>query len=82
MKVVKEEVGSPRTPIDYNKLADYYNSAEIGGAVQMDEPVYNITLFKKAISRRGLVLDVDYTAFNKDGKTLVKRLSQALMTKD
>ncbi|QBJ04520.1 hypothetical protein HOV23_gp053 [Pseudomonas phage Lana] len=82
MKVVKEEVGPTRTPIDYNKLADFYNSAEIGGAVEMDEQVYNITLFKKALSRRDLELDVDFTAFNKDGKTLVKRLSQARMTKD
>jgi hypothetical protein len=81
MKVVKEEVGSPRIAIDYNKLAEYYNTAEIEGAVEMDE-VYNITLFKKALTRRGLELDVDFSAFNKDGKTLVKRLSQALMTKD
>jgi hypothetical protein len=81
MKVVNEGAPNQRTQIDYNKLADFYNSAEIEGAVETDE-VYNITLFKKRLQNRGLVLDVDFTAFNKDGKTFVKRLSEALMTKD
>lgn len=81
MKVVNEGAPSALNKIDYNKLADYYNSAEVEGAVEMDE-VYNITLFKKALERRGLTLDEDFSAFNKDGKTFVKRLSQASMTKD
>lgn len=81
MKTVQHEERSPLVPIEYNKLADLYNRLEVGGAVQMDK-VYNITLFKKALARRGVVIDTDCSAFNKDGKTLVKRLSQAVMTKD
>jgi len=81
MKVVPEEGRSPRTSIDYGKLAELYNALEIGGAVEMD-PVYNITLFKDALARRGLVNLEDFSAFNKDGRTLVKRLTQAAMTKD
>jgi hypothetical protein len=80
MKVVEHEERTPNTPIDYSKLADFYNRLEIGGAVEMDQ-VYNITLFKQAIERRGLGLG-DFQAFNKGGKTLVKRLTQALMSKD
>lgn len=81
MKVVPKEGRSARTPIDYEKLADFYNALEVGGAVEMDA-VYNITLFKEALERRSVVSETDFSAFNKDGKTLVKRLTQAAMTKD
>jgi hypothetical protein len=81
MKVVEHEERTPNTPIDYNKLADYYNRLEIGGAVEMDQ-VYNITLFKEAVERRGIRREVDFLAFNRDGKTIVKRESQAPMNKD
>lgn len=81
MKVVPQEGRVPRTPIDYNKLAELYNALEIGGAVEMD-PVYNITNFRQALCRRGLVTQVDFTAFNKGGKTLVKRGSQATMSQE
>lgn len=82
MKVVSNEERTPLVPIDYAKLADFYNSSEVGGAVEMDEQVYNITLFKKALSRRGVVSEVDFHAFNKGGKTLVKRLTLVEMTKE
>lgn len=81
MKVVPKEGREPRASIDYKKLAELYNSLEVGGAVEM-EPVYNITLFKDALGRRGVVLDTDFSAFNKDGITLVKRLSMAAMTQE
>lgn len=83
MKVVKEEdIGTPRVAIDYNKLADFYNASQVGAGIETDEEVYNITLFKRALNRRGLKVNEDFSAFNKDGKTFVKRLSEALMTKD
>lgn len=81
MKVVPQEDRSARIPIDYVKLAEYYNALEVGGAVEMDA-VYNITLFKQALERRGVVETTDFTAFTKHGKTLVKRLTQADMTKE
>lgn len=81
MKVVAQEGREPRSTIDYTKLAEFYNALEIGGAVEMDT-VYNITNFKVALSRRGLVNQTDFTAFNKGGKTLVKRLTQATMSQE
>ena len=84
MKIVSEEDAKPkeRKTVDYNLLADYYNRCGVGDAVEMDQ-VKNVSLFKKALSNfRGLVLDVDFQAFNKDGKTYVKRLTMARMTKD
>lgn len=82
MKVVPNEGRTPLVPIDYVKLAEFYNGLEVGGAVEMDEKVYNITLFKQALGRRGVVSEVDFHAFNKDGKTLVKRLTLVDMTKE
>lgn len=81
MKVVPQEGRPQRTPIDYTKLAELYNELEVGGAVEMDA-VYNITNFKEALVRRGLALQTDVSAFNHNGKTLVKRLSQAVMTQE
>ena len=82
MKIVNNEERSPMQRIDYSKLADLYNRLENGGAVEMDEQVYNITLFKKHLARRGVVIGTDFEAFNRDGKTVVKRLTQVAMTKD
>lgn len=81
MKVVPQESREPRNPIDYVELAKTYNALEIGGAVEMDA-VYNITNFKEALCRRGLASNADFKAFNLNGKTLVKRLSQAAMTQE
>lgn len=81
MKVVEKAGHAPRTPIDYAKLAEFYNALEVGGAVEMDA-VYNITNFKEALGRRGLALKTDVDAFSHSGKTLVKRLSQAVMTQE
>lgn len=51
--------------IDYNEIADWYNfKVPVGGALKR-EKVYNITLFKHAIARRGLIVNRDFTATNK-----------------
>lgn len=81
MKVVAQESREPRTSIDYVELAKKYNALEVGGAVVL-EPVYNITNFKAALERRGLASQTDFNAFNKGGETLVKRVSQAVMTQE
>lgn len=82
MKVVtKEDAQKERERIDYSAIADFYNRLQVGEALQI-EAVYNITLFRKRIVKRGLKADVDFEAFGKNGKTLVKRLSTARMSKD
>ncbi|MNL80376.1 hypothetical protein D3C87_2072150 [compost metagenome] len=49
-------------------------------AVKM-EKVYNITLFKRTISNRGVASEVDFQAYNRGDNTFVKRLTQVAMTK-
>ena len=80
MRVVKHEERQPLARIDYDKIADNYNRLEVGGAVIIDK-VYNITLFKQHLERRGLSSNTDFYAFNKGDETCIKRLSQACMTK-
>lgn len=78
------EVETPKAihkaAIDYAKLADLYNERAVGDGVVM-EKVYNITIFRKNIAGRGLVPGVDFEAFTKDGETVVKRLSTAVMSR-
>lgn len=82
MKVVtKEAAQKGRERIDYQAIADFFNRLPVGDALQI-EPVYNITLFRRALSNRGVELGKDFDAFGKNGMTLVKRLSTARMTKD
>lgn len=82
MKVVtKEDAQKERERIDYSAIADFYNRLQIGEALQI-EPVYNITLFRQRLAKRGVEADKDFEAFGKNGKTLVKRLSAARMSKE
>lgn len=77
------EVQTPKphkATLDYAGLADMYNARAIGDGVAMPK-VYNITLFRKTLAGKGLVPDVDFTAFTKDGETVVKRLSAAVMSR-
>lgn len=82
MKVVsKEEAQKGRERIDYAEIADNYNRLGLEEALLL-EPVYNITLFRRALSNWGVKIGVDIDAFGKNGKTLVKRLSATRMTKE
>lgn len=74
MHTVEHAKGPSAEQIDYAALATHYNALQIGGAVVMDK-VYNITLFKRALERRGVVHNTDFQAYNADGKTYVKRLT-------
>lgn len=61
----------PMQPIDYGKLAMLYNQIdEIDGYVELDQ-VYNITLFKQALERRGVVSGKDFIALNRKPYTYV-----------
>lgn len=83
MKVVKNaDAQKERERIDYAAIATFYNNnLQVGEALQI-EPVYNITLFRRALNGRGVTSGKDFEAFGKGGKTLVKRLSMARMSKD
>ena len=78
MHTVEHAKGPSSEQIDYAELAKHYNTLQIDGAVVMDK-VYNITLFKRALARRGVVIDTDFQAYNANGKTYVKRLTATRM---
>ena len=82
MKVVTENEAPKRalSYIDYDELARLYNQAQVKGGVELDR-VYNITLFKRALTRWGLKEGEDFTAENRGKVTLVVRLSNTTMTK-
>lgn len=83
MRVVTAEQAPERAwnPIDYTAVARLYNSAKVNGGVELDR-VYNITLFKRTLTRWGLVEGVDFSASNHKSVTLVTRLSAKHMTKE
>lgn len=83
MKPVKHVNAEPtpaKASIDYDRLRELYNEAPVGGGVEMDR-VYNISLFKQALVRRGLVPGKDVDAFTSGEQTIVKRTSTAVMTR-
>lgn len=63
---------------DYEDLARTYNLLEKGRSMEAGE-VSNITDFKRTISRRGVVLNKDFKAYTKKGRTYLKRLSHTVM---
>lgn len=78
--------------IDYNEIADWYNlKTPVGGALKR-ERVYNITLFKNALARRGLVVNKDFRAVTKttlnekteqeETHTYIVKLTSTPMRKD
>lgn len=75
-----ESKKTKRVVVDYAKLADLYNSSIVGGGVEL-ENISNITLFRKRLENRGVASEVDFEAFTKDGKTVVKRLSETQMSR-
>lgn len=83
MKIVPNVGARPkeRKPIDYDRIADFYNACDVEDAVEIPK-VYNVTLFKKSLASHGITSDVDFYAFNKDGKTYVQRLTTVKMSKD
>lgn len=64
--------------IDYGALTKKYNELEMTAGLQL-EKVYNITLFKRALERRGLIHGEDFHAYNKNGSTYVQRLTEKRM---
>lgn len=74
------EAPKPFRSIDYDEIVKAYNDMAVGSVIRR-ERVSNITLFKQALSRRGVVEGVDFKAYNLDGYTFVERLNQNVMTR-
>lgn len=81
MEVIKgaPEAPKPNRSIDYTALATAYNQLKPQDLIKLDEPVSNITLFKRTLEARNVIHGVDFRAFNQNGVTYVERISEAQM---
>lgn len=68
-----------RTRIDYVEMARLYNALPIGGAVEMDTKVSNITVFTKTVEGYGLKKGTDFIARSNGENTYVIKKSQTTM---
>lgn len=80
VKAVQSVAHRTHDSIDYAKLSTMYNESAVGDGVELDK-VYNITLFKKALERRGVIVGKDVEAFSSGDVTIVKRISTAAMSR-
>ncbi len=82
MEIVKsEDSPKPLNAIDYAEVAKSYNRIQPLQALRMGQ-VYNISLFKAALVRRGVTHGTDFKAFNKKGHTYVQRVSEKNMREE
>lgn len=65
-----------RRYIDYVGLASLYNTVEVGGMVDLEMKVSNITNFRDRVASSGLAAEVDFEVFNLDGSTYLRKLSE------
>ena len=68
----------PREFIDYQAIAREYNQLRIGGRL-IRKSVYNITLFKQILARRGLTSS-DVRVFQAAGSCYMERVTSAVMS--
>lgn len=79
---VKNSAAEPpkaQTKIDYAEVTRLYNEeVQIGGYLEMPR-VYNATLFRKAIARRGLDPKVDFSVRDRKPYTYLIKNTDKLM---
>lgn len=76
MQVV-EEHPNPVKRHDYEQIAEVYNGTEIGQAVRLDR-VYNTTLFRQALERRGLTA-ADAAVYQRGDYCFIARKTETQM---
>lgn len=70
----------PRQYIDYRLLADEYNRAPVRGTVRIPR-VYNITLFRRALTNRGLA-EKDFSVANRGKECVIYKWTETAMKLD
>lgn len=71
------ETPAPVQRIDYEELASHYNDLDVDETLKMPS-VYNTTLFKKTLERKGLGAD-DVEVYQRKGNCYITRKSTATM---
>lgn len=76
-QVSETDAPAPVKRIDYVTLASAYNALEVGEVIKIGK-VYNTTLFRQSLLRRGLG-DGDVYVYQRKGACFITRKSQTLM---
>lgn len=77
IEMVEGDSPSPANRIDYAELVDIYNKTYVGGKFRIPR-VYNVTLFRRNLLRRGLAAD-DIAVYQRGGHCYLQRLTDAVM---
>ena len=72
----KDAVPAPVARIDYRKIAEKFNTMEVGDTLRLDK-VYNVTAFRRHLERR--TAKGALSVHQRHGKCFVKRLSDTPM---
>lgn len=72
-----EEDRGPQNRIDYAELVDIYNKTYVTGKIRIPK-VYNVTLFRKSLLRRGLT-EKDLAVWQRGQHCYIQRLTDAVM---
>ena len=76
-QVSETDAPAPVKRIDYVELAQHYNALEVGKSLKLGR-VYNTTLFRQSLQRRGLA-DSDVDVYQRKGSCYITRKSETLM---
>jgi hypothetical protein len=76
MEVI-DEVPAPVRRQDYPAISKAYNEMPVGKALKLPR-VYNVTLFRKTLTRHGLE-DTDAAVFQRGNACFIQRKTETLM---
>lgn len=76
-QVSETDAPAPVKRIDYVELAQHYNALEVGKSLKLGR-VYNTTLFRQSLLRRGLG-EGDVHVYQRRGSCYITRKSETLM---
>lgn len=76
MEILEQQAPNPLQRIDYRKIAETYNSMEVGKVMRL-ESVYNITAFRRSLERR--LPAGNFDAYQRGKKCFIKRITSVPM---
>lgn len=77
IEIVEGIAPAPQNRIDYAEIVDVFNKTYVGGKFRIPK-VYNVTLFRNTLLRRGLTAK-DIAVYQRGDHCYVQRLTDAVM---
>lgn len=78
IEIVEGAAPDPHNRIDYAEIVDVFNKTYVGGKVRIPR-VYNVTLFRNSLLRRGLTA-ADISVYQRGAHCYIQRLTDAVMS--